>query len=388
MHNPLGRPGRLVVTAWALILGLSGCGQSPPSPPNAPSASAQSLPAAAPTPTVAAPYLAFRDAQPPTETIRILDLSGHLQSETKTSTPGAAEVAGAGHRGVYLLSGTGRLSVLAPDGTVTELATIPGATSTAATRVVESPDGSEWAASVVRFATDVSATATTDVYVGGASGTPRHLRTLTRANIVGNQPAGGYAALRWYSGGLLLGSDPTNVGGAGPFISEDYERAVVVVMDPATGRVAQPLPCPPYDVAGDGSAVCLDAAGLSIKGPGGTSTSIPVGTAERVGDVAFVGGSHRLVYFSASADQTTWGPSGWTDSVHVVTVSGSHLDDHVVATGAAWDEVDSAWSWVVDSTTIAFVTGPRDNPTAVLLDVTTGATTPLGRATGMIGVIH
>lgn len=356
------------------------------------------MPPATATPATATPaqataaYVAIvDDIQYTGNNLRIVDRTGRAVASTKAAGIDYPRPVGVGRRGVYMQTGDNQLSMFSPDGSMTPVATIPGASVDTLETVVESPDGTEWATSVVTFSSP-NATSTSVIYVGTwTEAAPRAVATLQRPNSLNNQYAGGYVPLGWYSSGLLLGTEPTNVGGAGPFIEQSYRRSIVVVMDPATGVLTQPSPCPPYDVAGDGTVACVDSGAISVVGDDGTRASISTTGDYRVGEVAFVGGPSRLIYVSASEPVQTSSTYGWTDALHVATIANGAVDDRVLpgALCTGEPEVDSAHVQVMDASTVAVVGGTTIlDSSAELIDVTTGATTSLGKATRIIGAIQ
>jgi hypothetical protein len=92
--------------------------------------------------------------------------------------------------------------------------------------------------------------------------------------------------------------------------------------------------------------------------------------------------------YSASGDGAPYGQP-WIDRVHDLTLASGATVDRVVAVTGNWDERDSAWAQVVDANRVAAVSSPTGaSPAAVLLNLDTGSTVPLGSATSIVGVIH
>ena len=143
-----------------------------------------------------------------------------------------------GPEGVYLYTAsTGELELFGPSGSPQHLAQVMPASSTTMT-VAGSPNGQCWILSDTSWAS-------------GGTGTSKTLCRLRRRHrpVAPHHPDPGprpatppaTGSCAWDSVGVLLGSDPTGVGGAGPFIGDGYTLSGVVRLDPLTGTVSAPL---------------------------------------------------------------------------------------------------------------------------------------------------
>ena len=141
------------------------------------------------------------------------------------------------------------------------------------TATAESPDGACWAYSVVVSPETMGGDVTSRIYVGTLGANPRLIATLIRSNREG----GGYRVLRWDRAGVLLGTDPQNVGGAAPFIGEAYALGSVVRLDPGTGKMLSAV-CSGQggfgDVAADGTEACRSGTDVIIVHPDNSTTTI------------------------------------------------------------------------------------------------------------------
>jgi hypothetical protein len=334
----------------------------------------------------------------------IVDLSGRIVAATDLieGPSGKAEtVVGVGSRGVYISGPDGSLSRLQLDGRRHPLASAPPQASEDLAGLAESPDGSRWAYSMVSFSpagTDLSATSR--IFIGAEATTPVLAATLTRPNFANGHPAGGYRVLRWDAAGLLLGTDPTGVGGAGPFIGETYTRGSVVRMDPQTGTVSSPFPsgCGFMDVAGDGSVACRTSTGFEVVRPDGSSATAtvtvatPGGASVRggYGGLAFLRGSTSLLYSVANpAGGGDASAPGWTDTMYTGQVVGSAITGHAVAsTRTNTNENGHAWADVIDPNRVAVIDGAGVGAIAVVLTLSTGDESRLASAHSIDGVIQ
>jgi hypothetical protein len=255
--------------------------------------------------------------------------------------------------------------------------------------LAESPSGTCWVFSAVSY--DASANATTELWIGGPGISPPSLvTTLTRPNTVNGGVAGGYQALRWDPSGVLLGSYPTGVGGAGPFIGESYSFGLVVSMDPATGQLSAPL-CSSGKFAGeaaDGSVACLTGlntdAKIVVTKPGGATTTVDTGSAS-AGQVAFVGGSSQLTYCTSVVDNSA--TYGWAENLLSVTLGGAPKTLISAAPGSQL-EGPFAWNKIVGANSIVELGGTYPSTSLVEVNLSTGAqTAPIAPAASILGVL-
>jgi hypothetical protein len=392
----------------AITLGIAGCGAAG-SAPTASSASSAATASSSAMPVPTVPYIAIGASSAnsgPLGVVEIIDLSGRVVASSDLGHNGViagATVAGVGSRGVYIREAGGTLSRLQVDGTLHPLGALPGQPSDDVAGLAESPDGSRWAYSVVSFSSsDGNVTATSRIYIGAEGASPVLAATLTRPNLASGF-GGGYRVMRWDPAGLLLGTDPTGVGGLGPFIGEGYARASVVRMDPLTATLSSPLApsgCQFGDVAGDGSVACSTRSGIQVIRPDGTSAAstlnvtTPAGAdfPVRAGGLAFLGGSTSLLYLVDTPGAGNGDPAvsgGWTDTVYTAHVAGSVIaGDQVVATGNNVNEAGNEWADVIDAGRLAVIDGPDAGSNAVVVTLSTGATRNLGPAEAIYGVVH
>jgi hypothetical protein len=392
-----------------LALALASCGSATQTVTPSPTALATSTPPQTATPSPSATPLpitacatapaggtpaAWGFAVTQGSEIEVLSTTGSVLNQTPNGGYGstAPVEVGVGQAGVYLYDeSTGELSVLGKTGAAQDLGTlIPtgGWSTTDNISLAESPSGTCWIFSVVSW--DASANATTELWVGGPGISPPSLvTTLTRPNTVNGGFAGGYQALRWDPSGVLLGSHPTDVGGAGPFIGESYSFGLVVSMDPATGQLSAPL-CSSgrfADEAADGSVACISGLGSDAKivvtKPGGATTTVDTGSSS-AGQVAFVGGSSLLTYCtSASAS------SGWTESLLAVQLGGSSPSPKTLVPGSTASQLEGPFAWykLVGTTSIAEIEGASESTELVEVNLGTGQTTTIAPADSLLGVL-
>ncbi len=392
-----------------LVLVVASCGSLTPTPTthvqtsNSPASTA--TPAPTPTPTPAGPLAACVSA-PAGGTpaawgfgvikgseIEVLSTGGTVLN--KTSLVGVGDTVpvwvGVGQAEVYLYTkSTGELSVLDRSGVAQNLGTVTptgGWNDTDNISLAESPSGTCWAFSVNSY--DANAVATSELYVGGTGIAPTLLATLTRANMLNGVDAGGYQLLRWDTLGVLLGSDPTEVGGAGPFITESYSFGVVVRIDPQTKAVSAPL-CGSgrfADQAPDGTVACITGlnsdAKIEVTKPGGSTTTIDT-RSESAGEVAFVGGSSLLTYCTSAAGNDTW-----TETLLSVQLSGSSPSPTTVIPSAGPGLLDGVFAWyrLMATNAIAELQGTYPSTSLVEVNLSTGSTATIAAADSLLGVL-
>jgi hypothetical protein len=404
-----------------LALALAACGPATPAGTPSPTALATSssssstatpAPTPTPTPTPVSPLAAcatapaggtaaawgFAVAQG--SEFEVLSTSGSVLNHASTSGSAAPVDVGVGQAGLYLYDeSTGELSVLGKTGAAQDLGTlIPtgGWSNTDSVSLAESPSGTCWIFSAVSYgganALTGSANSTTELWVGGPGISPPSLvATLTRGNTTSTGgSAGGYQALRWDPSGVLLGSDPTEVGGAGPFIDESYAFSVVVSMDPATGAASAPL-CSSgqfADEAADGSIACITGLGSDAKivvtKPGGATTTVDTGSAS-AGQVAFVGGtSAELTYCTAAA--STNPNYYWSENLLSVQL-GSPPTPLIQGDMTGGLEGPHAWFKLLGANSIIEIQGAGTSTNLVAVNLSTGQQTTIAPAGDILGVL-
>lgn len=300
---------------------------------------------------------------------------------------------GVGQAGVYFYDeSTGGLSVLGKNGAAQNLAQVspPGGWSAGdnAISLAKSPNRECWAFSLVTY--NASQVATSQIYVGGTGITTTLVDTVTRANTVNGAAAGGYQLLRWDALGLLLGAQPTGVGGGGgPFIDDGYSLATVVRLDLQTATLSGPL-CSSgqfADEAADGTVACLTGLDtdtrIVVTKPGGSTTTLDTGAAE-VGQVAFVGGSSLLTY-------CTGGPaaagSDFTENLVTAQLGGSTPSTRTLISGSAGSALEGPWPWykLAGSSPPSMV--EIQYVDLVEVNLTTGQITTIAPADSVLGVL-
>jgi hypothetical protein len=326
--------------------------------------------------------------------IQLLDLRGDRLNEADATNETSV---GLGPDGVYLYdSQTGQLSRLGLEGPLQPLVTIPGSPDgdLDLAGLAESPNGRCWIYSVVTWDQD-SGSATTRLYVGGASTAPVLLGTYTRGNTSEGRYAGGYRVLAWTASGVLLGTDPSGVGGAGPFIGDGYSRASVVELNPVTGTLSTSSLCPSGDTFGqmsaDGSVVaCVSDTGsqaqITLSQPAaGTSIVIPTG-ATLAGHVLFTEGANALTYCTGDEQAATDGSgSGWTETLWRLSIgAGSPPTPQRLMSGeGSWCEEGA----VLDAGTMVEAQMSNGASTYGTVDLVSGQSTTIGTMDQLLGVL-
>jgi len=394
------------VTALALALVLAACGSvtstssatSHPTSTATPAATASpSPPASQPTDPLAACLTAPTGGTPAAwgfgvtegSKVEVLSISGTVLNTAAAATyPVTVPVpVGVGQAGIYLYDeSSGKLTVLGKSGAAQDLGTITptgGWNGADSISLAESPNGQCWVFALNSYGTNQEATS--QIYVGGTGVAPALVTTLTRSNTAG----GGYQALRWDASGVLLGADPTGVGGAGPFISEGYSLSAVVRMDPQTWALSSPL-CSSgrfADEAADGTLACLTGVGTDTKilvsPPGGSTTTIDTGS-DTTGVVAFVGGSSFLTYCTSAAAS-----SGWSEALLSVALGGSNPSPATLIPDSAGDDFDGSLAWfrLVGTTSVAEILGGSGPTSLAEVNLTTGQATDIAPADSLLGVL-
>ncbi|MGA8015853.1 MAG: hypothetical protein WCB85_08055 [Candidatus Dormiibacterota bacterium] len=337
--------------------------------------------------------------QPPQQTVELVNPQGHVLNQTATDVSSGPFPVGVGPAGVFLYQPeSGELDLLGPTGTAQELGiTASEQIFDPGTSAATSPNGRCWILSVISW-NSAATEATTQLYVGGPVGTVNLAATLTRAGQVGGEAAGGFRVVEWAASGVLLGSDPTGVGGAGPFIDDDYQLARVVRFDPVSGDVSSPL-CPVgpgdrfADLAADGSVACVSGeaadAQITVTSPDGSTNTYDT-NAPYAGQVAFAASPLSLIFCTSQGAPE--GGGGWTDSLSVLSLAQGGQAARVMRgqDQAAWDESGSAPAKVVSTSAIADLgpSAPGSSQAAlVLISLSTGQATTVAPADGILGVL-
>ena len=384
----------------AIAAMIAACGASTGTPAPAGASASATVGAATPSP-LAASCASVNPAavgavaiEPSTAILQIVNVHGTTLNQTPIDLR-ADEPIGVGCHGVYLYDHAGGdIQLLGLSGAPTTLAHV--ASTTAAPVDVpgaaESRDGRRWAYSVTS-GSSATGPITSAMFVGTFGATPAVVATLSRANVVDNVYGGGYRVLRWDGAGVLLGTAPQNVGGAGPFIEDTYGLDSVVRLDPDSGALSTPLDCSGRgrfgDVAADGTTACASDGTVVIRRPDGSVRTMANAEAH-VGAIAFVGGSSTVVWCASAGAGTTPLPGGdeWSDGLYSASLSGDQPSRHLLATaGGAQFESGYAFNRVIDDHTIAELTGTSSASSLTLVDVSTGHRTVLAAAVYIVGAL-
>ena len=259
------------------------------------------------------------------------------------------------------------------DGSVDDLVRVDGGGAQLVGAAV-SPDGARWVAGIARL-DDAANEQVTDLY-SGEGGSGRLVATLRRPSL----PYGGYMPLRWDDKGILVGSFPSGVGGAGPFIGEGYSLSAVERLDPQTWKAGPALAasdCRFGDLAADGTLACVTRGpnappnGFRLVHPDGSTTSIAAPEGDELGQLMFVGDSDTLTFATAKyndANQSSWTYTAWVLDAGRTTPR-KLLADATVRGDLGGGRVLVAAGW------------------AEMLDLSTGTVTRIIKADGLIGVV-
>jgi hypothetical protein len=354
--------------------------------------------AAQPTPTSAAagPTVAVLNQNVNPQVLELVDASGEMLNQTsvgQVSSSGAdigSNPLGVGPAGAYLYNSTsGEVSLLGLTGEPEVIGQVTLASQFDDVGFAVSPSGRCWILSDTSY--DSSGDGTSRLYVAVDGASPALLTTLTRPAMVNGGFGGGYRVLSWDPSGVLLGTDPTGVGGAGPFLNDDYTLATVVRLDPLTVTLSSPL-CTTGrfgDVAPDGAVACVTGEGsdaeIAVTPFQGSPSSIDTGI-KLAGHVQFVDGSSLLTYCTSDENPAADG-AGWTEELWTVDVGTPATSPSLVMSG------DNSWceDGVVagaDSLALPTGTGPGGTPSIEILDLTTGrATATIASASAVCGVL-
>lgn len=251
---------RALQAALAMVV-LAACGSitstasvTPSSSASSPSATAASIPSATSNalPTPNDPRLVIWDVG---KDVRL----ARLDARDTASVNGAFQEIVGGQ--VIVLNGTS-LMVLGRDGTVRTLGHLTGAPES----IVVKPDLSQWM--YLTFDPD-------DIY-------HLHLGTPAHDRVVATNPSPTqeqiFRPFAWNATGIYVTTEPTGLGGAGPFLEYHFPLAK---LDLASGQVTDISPaCVAYGVLDDGTMICGNrtAGAIEVRRPSGSSNSIHMGT--------------------------------------------------------------------------------------------------------------
>jgi hypothetical protein len=193
----------------------------------------------------------------PTFLVTLITTSGSIVASTAVPAD-ARWTVGAGSGAAYWVTG-GKLQKLDAHGVVITVATVP---STAAGRVVVSPDGSEVA--YATMTTDSKGVATNRLYRVGSGGTSVLIaqRIADPAHPSADAPpAWQYYPMSWTARGILIERQPLGGCGCGTPFDMQMSAGYSAFIDPATGT-ATPVTgsnsCPLSGVGSDGTAACFE----------------------------------------------------------------------------------------------------------------------------------
>jgi hypothetical protein len=400
--------------AATLVLALASCGASTaltprtPTPPISGSPSATATPAPSPSPTgslaactaAAQPASASATAGPvvavltqsASAELELVDAAGDVLNETTAGQVSTADVSsplGVGPEGAYLFNSTsGDVSLLGLSGAPAVIGRVTLTSQLDDVSFAVSPSGRCWILSDTSY--DSGGDGTSRLYVSVDAAPPTLLTTLTRSASVNGSFGGGYRILRWDADGVLLGTDPTGVGGGGPFLDDEYTRATVLRLDPLTTRLSPSLCASGRfgDVAPDGTVACVTGEGsdavIVVSPAQGSPVSIDTGI-QLAGHLAFVAGSTVLSYCTSDGNPAPDGAS-WTEELWTVQLGNATPSPHLVMSG------DNSWceSGVVagaDALAVPVGTGSGETPSIEILDLVTGQTTTIHTTGGLLGVL-
>lgn len=393
-----GRAGVLLVA-----LTTAACGAAAP---NSPSQARRSSPTATTAAATPSPEASSCSASDPAAVgavaverigspwmLQIVGPHGAVLNRVAVDPVAGLEPIGTGCRGVYLYDHeTATLELLGLDGAPQMLAHL-GSTATAPVEVVgaaESPDASRWIYSAASYTP--GGYATSNIYAAAIGATPTLVKTLSRPNASSGGSLGGYRVLRWDAAGVLLGTAPTDVGGAGPFIDEGYDLATVVRLDLDTASVSTPLTCGGRgrfaDVASDGTQACISHSQIVVMARDGSFTTV-TNSGSVAGQVAFLDGSSCLTWSATSgiaSSPSTNGPS-WQDTLYAVSLPAAQPSKRVLLDSESHLENGSAIDKVVDSHTLAEITGQTGSTSLSLVDVRTGHAVAIAPADVIVGAL-
>jgi hypothetical protein len=363
---------------------------SPTSTPAAPGTLASCVGSPSASSSSAGPIIAVQIAA---SEVELVDTRGDVLNKTAIEPYSGLTPVGQGPDGIYLYTqSTGELQLLGLSGPLQTLAEVKPTTAFGDDfSLAASPNGQCWILSDTSY--DSNLNGTSKLYVGfNGGGGPLLLTTLTRAASVNGSYGGGFRVLRWDASGALLGTDPTSVGGGGPFIGDGYILATVVSLNPLTGAVSSSL-CTKGrfgDVAPDGTVACLTGsssdAQITVTSPHGSTATIDTGM-PFAGQIGFVEGSSLLTFCTSDDVETADGD--WTTNLLVAKLNGQVPSPDTLSSGdgPGQNESSYAWSKLLDGTSIVETRGDSGSSSLVMIDLTTGQTTTIAPADSILGVL-
>jgi hypothetical protein len=371
---------------------------SPTSTPAAAGTLAACATAAHPTPTSApaGPILAVLGQNVNPQVLELVDASGEVVNQTsvgQVSSSGSAigsKPLGVGPAGAYLYNSTsGEVSLLGLTGEPENIGQVTLTDQFDDASFAVSPSGQCWILSDTSY--DSAGDGSSRLYVAVDGASPTLLTTLTRPVTLNGGFGGGYRVLRWDPSGVLLGTDPTGVGGAGPFLNDGYTLATMVRLDPLTVTLSSSLCASGRfgDVAPDGTVACVTDEGsdaeIAVTPPQGSPSSIATGI-KLAGHVQFVGGSSLLTYCTSDENPAADG-AGWTEELWTVDLGTSAtLPRQLMSGDGSWCEGGVVAG--ADALAVPVGTGGGETPSIEILNLTTGqATATIASADAVYGVL-
>jgi hypothetical protein len=290
---------------------------------------------------------------------------------------------GSGSGGAYWVT-AGKLEHLSASGSVSVLATVP---ATQSSRVVISPDGSQWA--YATSSQDGQTGVITNRLYRGGPGRPAQLIAQRIADPKHRDPdtpgMWQYYLQSWTAQGILIERQPAGGCGCGLPFDMQMSAGYVAFINPVTGA-ATTLPaspsCPLSGVAPDGSFACFRvsttgaSSALRFAAGGQVTHQYTLSGLTDGGDAVLNGSS--VAYATVPASAGGCGAADWRPQTTL------HLMD--VATGAArvvGGRGLQPMLWLDDGTLLAsrsVVTGGVTVTSTVDVDVATGVTRALGPA--------
>lgn len=146
-----------------------------------------------------------------------------------------------------------------------------------------SPDGTQWAYSVMAPSSSENSGWLNQLWVGGTTHAPRMIASRTESSdpsapVPADAPAAQwvYRVLGWNERGIIITRMLTGVCGCGPFADERFNGHAALV-DPMTGvstTVTNDEQCPVSGIADDGTDACFES---KVGSPGATALRISRG---------------------------------------------------------------------------------------------------------------
>jgi hypothetical protein len=393
----------LVIAAGVAV---SGCGATAVVLASAPRTVATvAMPRAAATavaPATAVPTVAPAPPPPPQVIVTAAeaDTSGTSFLVTLVSTTGtvlasaaapadARWTVGAGPGGAYWVTG-GTLENLDARGELTTIATVP---STEAGRVVNSPDGSEWAYATMSQSS--SGVVTNRLYRVGRHEAPVLIaeRTADPAHPSADAPGlWQYYPMSWTAKGILIERQPLGGCGCGTPFDMEMSAGYTAFIDPATGTatpVTESNTCPLSGTSGAGTAACFEgsstggSASLDLLDNLHVTARYPMSGRNLGGEAIFNGST--LAYATVPKTAGGCGGSDWHPQT-TLRVMDIRTGDARAVGPTGFGPV----AWLNDGTivgTLSIAAPAGTTSTVVVIDPVTGhVTTILDRSAMVVGV--